>query len=162
MKAPPDLPSCEHCGARIERTPVPKGGRLFCSHACAARRPVETLALAFDNPKGEVGSFAGASAGVRPMSERIKEMYTPPANVTIAEPEAAEVDAALRVRLRSTLRELAELDRAQAAALHSVAVDLLAARDAGDWSKVTAQAIALSRIANGLEALAAASEGKAS
>lgn len=134
---------------------MPKGGTLFCSHACAARRPADSLPLVFDPPKAEVGSFE-AAPGVRPMAERIKEMYAPPANVTIATPEPA-----LRVRLRSSLRELAELDRGQAVELRAIAGELVAAKDVGDWSKVTAQAIELARIAQGLDALAAESERKA-
>ncbi len=148
---------CSYCKASLVREPrIVRGGEVFCSGACASRRPSPTLALAFDEPKKEIGSFERAP-GVRPMTERIAEIYTPPANVTIA----SAPTPALARRLRSTLRELAAADREQSAILRAVVVELLAAKDAGDWQAVATQAIELSRIANGLDALAAETEEKA-
>ena len=147
---------CEACKRPIERTPIVRGGSVFCSGSCAGGRPAASLSLAFDNPKAEAGSFE-RSPGVRAMSERIAEIYTPPANVSISEAPSP----ALARRLRSTLRELASADRDQAEILRGIAGELISAKDAGDWSRVVTTAIALSRIATGLDELAAETEGKA-
>lgn len=90
------------------------------------RRPVSAPELFGDSPP------ATAPRTVRSMAERIREMYTPPANVSIADrnattPEARTVDAG-----ELTARQ----DRAQARVLRTWADSLEAAQRAGDWSTV--------------------------
>lgn len=149
------MSACAFCNGPLPRAPIVRGGSAFCSAPCASRRPSPTLALAFDNPK--VGSFERAP-GVRPMTERIAEIYTPPSNVTIAEAPALP-----RVPpTRSTLAAIAEADRAQASILRAVVAELVAAKDAGDWSRVTTATIELAKIAHGLERVAAAGEAASS
>lgn len=91
------------------------------------RRPISAPELFGDSPPA-----TAPRAGVRPMAERIREIYRPPANVSIADrnataPEARTVDA-----VELTARQ----DRAQARVLREWAESLEAAQRAGDWSTV--------------------------
>ena len=104
-----------------------------------------------DDPKAEVGSF-DRPVGVRPMSERIAEMYTPPANVTIATQPAPGVMP--RPRLRSTARAIGDAHRAEAGELRKWAAELVEARDASNWLRVLNVAIAIGVAAKGLDEMA--------
>lgn len=91
------------------------------------RRPISAPELFGDSPP------AAAARTVRPMSDRIREMYTPPANVSIAsrdEPPKREVPTVDAAEL--TARQ----DRAQARVLREWAESLEAAQRARDWSTV--------------------------
>lgn len=85
---------------------------------------------------------------VRAMKDRIAEMYTPPANVTIAGPKS---DTPPRPTVEACA-ELARLDRVQARLLAAWAADLRKAQEAGDWNQVALVRTGLEVSATALEA----------
>jgi hypothetical protein len=95
----------------------------------------------------------GAPKGpVRPMTDRIKEIYAPPANVSIAQgPEGA---AKPSVVLVSANQERVDALRGEADALRIWGTDLRRAELAGDWAKVAAVREDIAAAALGLDELA--------
>lgn len=89
-----------------------------------SRKPIDAPTLFGASPPATVRT-------VRPMAERIREMYTPSANVSIAQPEAPAARPTVNA-VELTARQ----DRAQARVLRTWAEALEGAQRSGDWSTV--------------------------